>query len=363
MCDRLPQDWQQHFGYPVRVAETFVDPQRFRGTCYKAAGWQQLGPTQGYERDWQDFYTDTKHPKQLWVRPLGENALEQVRAPELAPELADPQGPLPPACPVGTGRLGSLWECFHKRMTDPRDPRGVRHKLAGVCALIALAVAAGCRGPHAIAEFAESLNHAQRGRLRCRPRRGRRREYDVPCERSFRRLLEKVDAEQLKDVLAGWMQAEDAAPLQVVHVDGKVVKNAQPAPPRSPVQQAEAASVEPSEIPAELQKPKADKALMLVNFQTTEQRLVDQVAVPQDTNEEAAVAAHLPRMDLAGVCLTADAAHTIKANCRQLTQGNGAEFLLFLKANQPLALAKAEQLLPGALPPSGQHAGQGPRTH
>ena len=363
VCERLPRDWQTHFGYPVRVAETFVDPQRFRGTCYKAAGWQPLGPTQGYERDWQDFYTDTKHPKQLWVRPLGENALEQVRAPELALELADPQGPLPPACPVGTGRLDSLWECFHKRGTDPRDPHGVRHKLAGVLVIIALAVAAGCKGPHAIAEFAESLNHAQRGRLRCRPRRGRPREYDVPCERTFRRLLKKVDSQQLKDVLAGWMQAEDPAPLQVVHVDGKVLKNAQAAPARSPTQQAEAASVEPSEIPAELQKPKADKALTLVNFQTTEQRLVDQVAVPRDTNEEAAVAAHLPTMDLAGVCLTADAAHTIKANCRQLTQGNGAEFLLFLKANQPLALAKAEQLLPGALPPSGQHARQRPRTH
>ena len=75
------------------------------------------------------------------------------------------------------------------------------------------------------------------------------------------------------------------------------------------------------------------------------------MAVPRDTNEEAALATHLPKMDLAGVCLTADAAHTTKANCRQLTQNNGAEFLLFLKANQPLALAKAEQLLPGKLPP------------
>jgi len=89
--------------------------------------------------------------------------------------------------------------------------------------------------------------------------------------------------------------------------------------------------VEPSEIPAELQKPKADKALMLVNFQTTEQRLVDQVAVPQDTNEEATVAAHLPKMDLAGVCLTADAAHTTKANCRQLTQGKRRGVLSILE--------------------------------
>jgi hypothetical protein len=363
VCQRLPADWQAHFGYPVLVAETFVDPQRFRGTCYQAAGWEQLGPTLGYERDWQDFYTDTQHPKQLWVRALGEGALEQARAPELLPALANPQGPPPPACPVLTARLGSLWECFHQRMTDPRHPRGVRHKLASCLVLIALAVVAGCKGPHAIAEFVRSLNQAQRGRLRCRPRRGRRREYDVPCERTFRRLLAKVDAQQLKDVLVRWMEAEDRAPLQVLHVDGKVVKNARPAPPRSAAQQAQAAAAEPCEIPAELQKPKADKALMLVNFQTTDQRLVDQVAVPRDTNEEAAVAAHLPAMDLAGVCLTADAAHTTKANCRQLTQGNGAEFFLFLKANQPLALAKAEQLLPGTLPPSGHDGRQRPRTH
>ena len=363
-CERLPQDWQEHFGYPVQVVETFVDPLRFGGTCYKAAGWQPLGPTQGFERDWQDFYTDTRHPKELWVRPLGEGTLEQVRAAELPAALADPQGPLPPACPVPTVQLDSLWECFRKQMSDPRKPKGVRHQLAGFLTLIALAVAAGCKGPHAVAQFAQSLNHPQRSRLRCRPRPGRPREYDVPSERTFRRLLKQVDCEQLKDVLTGWMQTEDPALLKVVHADGKVLKNAQPAPPRSPAQRAAAGgSAEPCEIPPELQKPKADKALMLVNFQTTDQRLVDQVAVPQDTNEESALAAHLPKMDLAGVCLTADAAHTTKANCRQLTQGNGAEFFLFLKANQPLALAKAEQLLPGALPPSGHDAGQRPRTN
>jgi hypothetical protein len=363
VCERLAQDWQEHFGYPVLAVETFVDPQRFRGTCYKAAGWQPLGPTQGYERDWQDFYTDTKHPKELWVRALGQGALEQARAPELAPALADPQGPPPPACPVSTARLGSLRERLHQGMTDARKPRGVRHKLASTLTLIALAVVAGCQGPHAIAEFAQSLTHPQRRGLRCRPRRGRPREYDVPSERTIRRMLEKVDCEQLKNVVVAWMSAEDPAPLEVVHVDGKVLKNAQPAPARSAAQQAQAAAAEPSEVPVEVQKPKADKALMLVNFQTTGQRLVDQVAVPQDTNEEAAVAAHLPKMDLAGVCITSDAAHTVKANCRQLTQGNGAEFFLFLKANQPTALAKAEQLLPGALPPSGHHGGQESRAH
>ena len=259
--------------------------------------------------------------------------------------------------------MGSLWECFYGGPTDPRKPRGVRHQLASCLTLIAWAVTAGCQGPHAIAEFAHSLNQAQRRCLRCRPRPGQPRQYDVPSERTFRRLLKKVDPEPLKDVLVGWMQTEDPAPLQVVHADGKVVKNAQPAPPRSPTQPLASAAPEPCEIPPERQKPKADKALTLINFQTTEQRLVDQVAVPRDTNEEATLATHLPKLDLAGVCLTADAAHTTKANGRQLTQNNGAEFLLFLKANPPLALAKAEPLLPGKLPPSGPHAGQRPRPH
>jgi predicted transposase YbfD/YdcC len=80
---------------------------------------------------------------------------------------------------------------------------------------------------------------------------------------------------------------------------------------------------------------------------TTDQRLVDQIAVPCDTNEEAATAAHFPKMDLAGVCVTGDAAHTTKANCRQLPQNNGADYVLCIKGNQPTAKAKAQQLLPG----------------
>jgi len=363
VCERLAGDWQQHFGHPVLAVETFVDPQRFKGTCYKAAGWQLLGPTQGFGRAWQDFYTDTQHPKELWVRALSPEALAQLQAPELPPALANPAGPPPPACPVPTAQLDSLWECFRSHMTDSRKPKGLRHQLASFLTLIALAVAAGCQGPHAIAQFAKSLNHGQRRHLRCRPRAGAPAQYDVPSERTFRRLFKEIDPEQLKTVLTGWMAGQDVAPLKAVHFDGKVVKNADPAPaPPKASTAPESPAPEPSEIASELQKPKADKALTLVNFQTTHQRLVDQIAVPADTNEEAAVAAHLPAMDLAGVCLTADAAHTTKANCRQITQNNGADYLLFLKGNQPLALAKAEQLLPGVLPPSGHHGGQGPRT-
>jgi hypothetical protein len=152
------------------------------------------------------------------------------------------------------------------------------------------------------------------------------------------------------------MGQQDPAAVAVLHVDGKVVKNARPAPACAKALEAE------NEIPVAEQKPKADQALTLVNFITGKQRLVEQVAVPRNTNEEAAVAAHFAQMDLAGVCVTTDAAHTTKANARQLTQGNGADYLMVLKGNQPHALAKARQLLSGAFPPGGPDDRQRPRT-
>ena len=43
----LSDDWARLYGHPVYFAETFIDPGRFRGTCYRAANWQLLGVTTG----------------------------------------------------------------------------------------------------------------------------------------------------------------------------------------------------------------------------------------------------------------------------------------------------------------------------
>jgi len=47
---RLPADWQQSFGHPLLLQETFVDPQRFHGTVYKASNWLYVGDTKGFRR-------------------------------------------------------------------------------------------------------------------------------------------------------------------------------------------------------------------------------------------------------------------------------------------------------------------------
>jgi hypothetical protein len=51
MARRLSADWQALYGHPIYFLETFVDPQRFRGTCYRAANWVHLGVTTGRGKD------------------------------------------------------------------------------------------------------------------------------------------------------------------------------------------------------------------------------------------------------------------------------------------------------------------------
>jgi hypothetical protein len=51
MTRELSQAWNQVYGHPVYLAETFIDPTRYRGTCYRAANWLDLGLTQGRGKD------------------------------------------------------------------------------------------------------------------------------------------------------------------------------------------------------------------------------------------------------------------------------------------------------------------------
>ena len=79
---RLSQDWQMYHGHPVVLAETFVDHSRFRGTCYRAAGWQVLGKTLGYSKR-NCSYWENGQPKLLLVRPLIADAVSYLTSPFL----------------------------------------------------------------------------------------------------------------------------------------------------------------------------------------------------------------------------------------------------------------------------------------
>ena len=76
---RLSDDWQEQYGHPLLVVESFVDPARFTGTMYAAANWSYVGNSKGYARS-NGHYTDPHgKPKRLYVRALRDDAREILR--------------------------------------------------------------------------------------------------------------------------------------------------------------------------------------------------------------------------------------------------------------------------------------------
>jgi hypothetical protein len=66
---RLAQDWRARYGYEPVLVETFVDGQRFAGTCYRAANWEWVGQTAG-RRDGYSNGTRSTGPKEIYAYPL-----------------------------------------------------------------------------------------------------------------------------------------------------------------------------------------------------------------------------------------------------------------------------------------------------
>lgn len=69
---RLCADWQAKYGHPIELLETFVERDRFRGTCYRAAGWQHVGATTGRSRN--DVDNTLRVPvKDVYLLPLTDD--------------------------------------------------------------------------------------------------------------------------------------------------------------------------------------------------------------------------------------------------------------------------------------------------
>ena len=69
MAARISEDWQALYGHPIYFLETFVDPERFRGTCYRAANWVLLGKTTGRGKQ-SNSYVPNRSIKEVLGYPL-----------------------------------------------------------------------------------------------------------------------------------------------------------------------------------------------------------------------------------------------------------------------------------------------------
>ncbi|NIM97199.1 MAG: ISAs1 family transposase [candidate division Zixibacteria bacterium] len=317
---RLCADWQRFYAHPIWLAETFVDPRHFKGTCYKAAGWNFLGYTHGFAKC-SDHYHFHNQPKMVFVRPLHPKATEKLADPYLHIPLNQPPKPIKLSEKHADDLLRRLME-----IPDPRMARGLRHKKLSVLAISICAIMSHARSFAAIAEWAQRCPQNMRKRLWCRYNK-KTRQYDAPSEPTIRRFLQAVDAQAVDQALCGWLQSfsDDEA----ISVDGKTLRGA---------------------------RQENGRQLQLLSAFLQQQGIVlAQRQVESKTNEITTVRPLLDPLDLEGRVVTLDAIHTQKDTARYLVEEKHADYLFTIKDNQKTLKEDIEALNMVDFPPSARN--------
>jgi len=214
---RLFFDWQAIFGHKVVLIETFVDPQRFHGTIYKAANWTYVGDSKGFRRSRQGYSITPQSPKMVFLKPLVTNARTLLSSPILDPTYRTGD----PKIMLSAQHMKSLTD-FFKDIPDPRRPQGRRHRISTVLAIAAGATLCGMRGYLAISDWAKSLGQKALERFNCRYENKR---YVAPSLSIIRDVLIRVEPVHLDRALQRWNQIyghEDES----LAIDGKTMCNA-----------------------------------------------------------------------------------------------------------------------------------------
>ena len=310
---RLSEDWQAVYGHPVLLAETFVDPRYFQGTCYRASNWVEIGVTRGWGRSRLDFYQQHKHPKAIFLHPLYPEACEDLQADCMPPHLAHfERVPSKPLYPFKGGQARSLINALQK-VPDPRKRNRCLHRsVASILTIAVGAMLSGVNTLNGIGQFSQSLNQNQLRSLRARKDR-RSRRYIAPSEPTIRRLLQAVDPQKLDQVVCSWLEeCEGDSDAPVLAIDGKCLRSASKA---------------------------ADQPIHLFSALSHRSALTrGQIKIADKTNEIPELKRLLEPLDLKGALVTADALHTQKETARHLVEDKEADYLLCVKGNQPALL-------------------------
>lgn len=321
MLARLSDDWQNLWGHPLALVETFVDPQLYRGTAYQVSGWSKLGQSAGWKRSAEDFYQKHDRPKQIWVRQLVKKACVKLRAPQLPPAWAPVEQNAAPRCTAQAPQIRSLVETLRAEVPECRSKKGLAFPIAGMLALIAMAMFSGVRrGPQDLADYAATLSQGQLRALGFRLDKHTRR-VRCPGVTPFRDVLTRVDAPALQRALLAWQEQRlGPAQNQLVIVDGKTLRHAH---------------------------------VELVSAVNGQGRWLGTLPVKEASNEIPAVRQLLATVDLQHKTALADALHTQIQTAQQILFEGGGDYALTVKDNQKeLVQTLARLLTPGKFSPS-----------
>jgi hypothetical protein len=315
----LREQWSLHFGFEPILAETFTDPEMHAGTCYKAAGWQPVGMTEGNSRHLSDFYQPNGRPKRLWLYPLFSDAKARLCAVELAREHQAGESPgAGTRCSLKQTQLYSLAKAL-RQVPDPRAKAGMKFPLFVLLTVVCLGLLSGCKHVSEIVRLGNRLSPAQRRQIGFRKARNSKT-HPMACYNVFRELLKRLDLEALGQVLTHWMSEQRGALPATLAMDGKTIR-------------------------ANLG--------MIVTIMDTEEGVPVAVAATTQSGGEATCARTLlqsPEVNLLNATLIADSLHTNAENARLIVQEKGGDYIAAVKDNQPKLHEHCHQQLDGCPP-------------
>lgn len=300
---RLSTDWEAVYGHRVLLAETFVDTSRFAGTCYRASNWRYLGETKGFAKRGLQ-YSFHGRSKAVFVYPLHRRATDMLCAPPCMSASQDNEEDSMRTLqceelPIdGEGGLFAVLGSI----TDPRKRRGVRYPLQSVLAVAVCATLAGARSFGAIYEWAADQSNDLRRLLRCW--RGR-----APSERTIRRVLLAIDAQEIDTKVGQWLAGLRQLEGHALSLDGKTLRGSRDG-----------------------EDGRAVHLLAAVVHGSGE--VVAQTRVDEKTNEITRVVPLLGELDISGAVVTADALLTQREIARHIVKDKHADYVFTVKDNQ-----------------------------
>jgi predicted transposase YbfD/YdcC len=226
MLRRLPADHLAAFGTRLVLVESFTSPATHHGTVYKACGFTAAGQTAGYGRSrGRSHYEFHGQPKTLWLRELVPGGAAALKAGFDPPALTGARAP--DFNRLAVGGDGGLLD-YLARVGDHRKPKGVRHGLAAILAVIVVARLSGADSACAAGQFAKSMPQEalRRCGIRYSTRLGR---YVPPSPKTIKRAVRAVDAQAADEQLCAWLRAEAAAgrlSWRHIAIDGKTLRGA-----------------------------------------------------------------------------------------------------------------------------------------
>lgn len=316
---RLSADWEARFGHPVFAVESFVDEARYRGTCYRACGFDATGETKGYGRSGKDFYDEHGIPKQLYLRELRKGACALLRRARWPAALAALESRVTGPCPLRAPQTGPLLDRFRAELKDGRSGHGLRHTQSSVLACAAVAVMMGASGYQAIEDVCRKLTQRQLRALGCRKDKEAGL-YRPPSDSTFHRVLKKVDTTAFDRIIGAWLLEQELSDVARIAVDGKTLRGSG----------------------------RTDgKPLQLLSAVTHRLRLtLGQVPIKEKSNEIPAFPVLIRQLPVADhAVITADAMNCQQESAKVVTQERGWDYVFGLKGNQGGIFEHAKNLL------------------